>query len=95
MSREKIIDVMASGIFNGTFGGTSDPTLADLTAALAHSQAKDALTALEAAGYAIVPVEPTERMLDAAKRVFLYSHVSFNDTLRPAYRAMLQSAKGE
>lgn len=50
MSREKIIDVMASGIFNGTFGGTSDPTLADLTAALAHSQAKDALTALEAAG---------------------------------------------
>jgi hypothetical protein len=88
MSREKIIDVMAEGLIFFENGATA---------------AEAALTALEAAGYAIVPVEPTEKMLHQGEGMtdlvlppgFDNTVKARQDEIRTAWQAMLQAAKGE
>ena len=72
MSREKIIDVMSEGW--------------DLRPVSIEQRCRGLLTALEAAGYAIVPVEPTQAMMDALEAQWDWTE---------GYRAMIQSAKGE
>lgn len=49
------IEIMATAIVNGDWD-----ELPELHKALATSQAKAALQAIQAAGYAIVPVDPSE-----------------------------------
>jgi len=73
MSREKIIDVMRESMRRG--------------AIISDNPAKTLLTALEAAGFVVVPIEPTDEMLDAA--------LEGDWDPQTVYRAMIQSAKGE
>lgn len=84
MSREKIIEVMK--------GPETD---------FANDRRmKLALTALESAGYAIVPVEPTEKMLYAAGKTrpgnpAPRGGVDWLGKMLPKYyRAMIAAAKG-
>jgi len=87
MSREKIIEVMK--------GPETD---------FANDRRmKLALTALEAAGFAIVPVEPTPRMLHEGEGLtdlilpegFFNTREARQNEIKTAWRAMIQSAKGE
>ena len=48
-----------------------------------------AIKAIEQAGYAIVPVEPTEAMLDAGERVWSDT----TGTTPAAYKAMIEASK--
>lgn len=54
----------------------------------AHQIAKVALSAIEASGYRLVPVEPTEKMLTMA---FAEALVPSGDAI-PCYHAMLAAA---
>lgn len=85
MTRNELIEKMAEAIFDAGYEAGS------------RTQAIDALSTIEAAGFAIVPVEPTEKMLSAMAR-------SNSDWLsdrgpyprsRRVYRAMLAAAKEE
>ena len=84
MSREKIIEVMCDGWVMGA--GYS-----------IEGRCKSLLNALEAAGYAIVPVEPTEKMLEYSA-LNSWQHVESHEGYqneKGVYRAMIQSAKGK
>jgi predicted CoA-binding protein len=90
MSREKIIEVISNTIFQSDMEDDCE----DIGASV--------LTALEAAGYAIVPVEPTEEMAEAATVAIMKPRMHVNHTRSDrradaciAYRAMIQSAKSE
>jgi hypothetical protein len=80
MSREKIIDVMAKGLAEAR-------NVTKIVVAGDFRNAIHALTALEAAGFVVVPIEPTDEMLDAA--------LEGDWDPQTVYRAMIQSAKGE
>lgn len=54
--------------------------------------AQAALTAIEAAGYAVVPVEPTEAMCDAALR---YVPRVGRPGMRGMYLTMISAAQGD
>ena len=85
---KKLVEVVARGMQTAeewsTFWGHDD----------ACKLAQAALRAIEAAGYRIVPVEPTEEMLKKGVHAFQHSYAS-EDTLadwRANYRAMLAAA---
>lgn len=49
-------------------------------------------------GFAIVPIEPNEKMIEAASEVLFrpeYDGVETKTLLPPVYRAMLKAAEGE
>jgi hypothetical protein len=52
------------------------------------------LAAIHAAGWAVVPVEPTEKMLDAAERAFPVESFDFYSMCRVEWAAMLAAAPG-
>ena len=79
MSREKIIDVMCEGW--------------DLRPVSIEQRCRGLLTALEAAGYAIVPVEADLKM-DVAGIDQMQKDAP-NIQPHRIYRAMIQSAKGK
>lgn len=58
-------EIIAEAWFTDNFGGTSDPTITDMMESLALGNAAKAIAALEAAGYRIVPLEPTGDMIQA------------------------------
>jgi len=64
-----IVEVMARAIaaedvrFALAFSGIGLPTTQDLERRMAFTMASAALSALEAAGYVVVPREPTQEML--------------------------------
>ncbi len=103
MSREKIIEIEAALLAGLTRHGIPHDVqallvLGDGRGTVAPGALRAALAALEAAGYAIVPVEPTEEMSEAGAEVFdacnkaEIAHWLHIDRI---YRAMLKSAKGE
>jgi hypothetical protein len=57
----------------------------------------DALAALEAAGYAVVPKEPTKAMLDSARdwSYAVYGKPIGNAAANGCWAAMIQDSKGE
>lgn len=55
----------------------------------AETLARASVTALEAAGYVVVPIEPTEAMLEAAE------HVAPMFTPADIYRAMINTGKAK
>ena len=60
--------------------------------------AQAANDALESAGYAIVPVEPTEKMIEEGEAeliAFDRRFDTFQDGAKDIFRAMLQAHKGE
>lgn len=64
MTRDEIIETMAGAIFKNMFA-PHEHSLFDTTELGSHYReaAADTLTALEAAGYVVVPREPTKEML--------------------------------
>jgi len=57
------------------------------------ANARNAIAAIRAAGWAVVPVEPTEEMLDAAERAFPVESCDFYSMCRK-WAAMLAAAPG-
>jgi hypothetical protein len=55
---------------------------------------KAALAAIRAAGWAVVPVEPTRKMLDAAERAYPDEGFGFENICRAEWAAMLAAAPG-
>jgi hypothetical protein len=53
-----------------------------------------ALAAIRAAGWAVVPVEPTREMLDAAERAYPDDGLGFEDMCRAEWAAMIAAAPG-
>jgi hypothetical protein len=68
MTDDKIVEMMARGILCGLVGADTwdHPEMTDKAKATYLRQATAALAALEKEGYAVVPVEPTEAMVDNA-----------------------------
>lgn len=60
----------------------------------AYAAAEAALAALDAAGYVVVPKEPTAQMCDAGQRAICHFVVPAMNT-EYAYRAMLAASQGE
>jgi hypothetical protein len=60
----------------------------------AHVAAEAALAAIRAAGWAVVPVEPTEEMLDIGTSHIFQPGVTWQKCASDAYRAMLAAAPG-
>ena len=56
-------------------------------------QSKAVLAALRQAGFAVVPVEPTEAMLEAGKNGMRYGQQRPQDLLRAIYQSMLSAGK--
>jgi hypothetical protein len=75
MDREKVIKVMARSLAPHLESPRDN----------GESVAAAALSALEAAGFAVVPVEPTEKMMEAGLAKW--------SNLRDIYAAMLAAAK--
>ena len=57
------------------------------------AQAKAVIKALNKAGYAVVPKEPTEAMLEAGKRVVTSGRVRPSDFVKSIYEAMAAAGK--
>ena len=67
-----------------------------MTEANVNPMVRNIFTALESAGYAIVPVEPTDSMLLAAlTEVPTEPPETVDDEILHTYRTMLQAHKGE
>ena len=64
---------------------------------LGKHKAKAIIKALEEAGFAIVPVEPTENQLNAARdwSIKKYGRGVGNDGAEGCYKAMLEAAKAK
>lgn len=62
-----------------------------------EERADHLLSAIDAAGYAVVPKEPTEKMIVAVAIVnpHIWEHNLAKHDLASAYRAMIEAAKGE
>lgn len=88
MEREKIVEAMALVVATVKAGG-AEPSELDVYA----SDGEIALTALEALGLAVVPVEPTEAMLEAGSAA-LCGWIRENEmaVAEDIYRAMLAAA---
>jgi predicted CoA-binding protein len=63
----------------------------------ADAAAQAALTAMAEAGYAVVPVEPTEAMVEAGNNALCDNGVDDiqDDDALAAYRAMISAAQGD
>ena len=69
-----------------------------MTEANVNPMVRNIFTALESAGYAIVPVEPTEKMIEEGEAeliAFDRRFDTFQDGAKDIFRAMLQAHKGE
>jgi len=60
----------------------------------AHLAAEAALAEIRAAGWTVVPVEPTDEMFDAAERAFPVESFDFYSMCRVEWAAMLAAAPG-
>lgn len=87
MTAPSPVEILAAELFADTFGGTSDPEITALAEGIALSGAQKAVAALEAAGYRVVPPEPTAGMLDALTKGESLWRTFFGDTLRTAIAA--------
>lgn len=84
MTRDEIIECMARGMVDGEANR------------LVFRMSERALTALEAAGMAVVPVESTEKMVRAGFESGAFDNDTFLSPRRrlgDIYRAMLAAAK--
>jgi hypothetical protein len=71
-------------------------TLAAQAAFLPDDKAEEMLSAIEAAGFAIVPVVPSEAMRDAgADNLFGAANDDWGQDAAAIYTAMIQAAKDE
>jgi hypothetical protein len=87
-----IVEVMARAICDRVGPCSFDRTCAEVGASCREqriTEARAAIAALDAAGFAIVPKEPTEAMVIAGNGTL--ETVQADDV----YRAMLAAAKGE
>ena len=87
-NRTELVEVMARAINGGLEGpvNNQDATRQMRQWNLALALAADALTALEQAGCAVVPVEATEEMCDAGDMAD-----GWMDDSEPVYTAMLKA----
>ena len=60
----------------------------------AHVAAEAAIAAIRAAGWAVAPVEPTRKMLDAAERAYPDEGFGFENMCRAEWAAMIAAAPG-
>lgn len=86
-------DVIAESIYSNNVGGTSDPKLLELAEGFSIAAANDVLAALSAAGFVIVPREPTAAMLvdagtmngyDTDRRTADADHIAWWDAMLAA-----------
>lgn len=93
MTREQIIETMARAagetIAKGYHGRRDAPSKRN-----ALSEMAAALSALEAAGMVVVPVKPTDRMIDAAIMADRppLRKITVGDVLKAEYTAMVKAA---
>jgi hypothetical protein len=96
---DKLIEILARGIWASEYDEQFDSLHPrSVRRALAVQQATAALTAIREAGWAVVPVEPTEAMLDAS-----WKQTGESKEMRPRthhhyarhYRAMLNAITQE
>lgn len=100
MTREQIIETMARGMFDACppLRLTGEPIQWDDTKSFTpmncRADAAAALSALEAAGFVVVPVEPTDRMIDAAIMADRppLRKITVGDVLKAEYTAMVKAA---
>lgn len=94
MTRSKIIEVMARHLARRLFGTDLDrpdrPYIKRSAEDTCQRIAEEALAALSAEGMAVVPVEPTEAMLEAGRRE-IFADVKMADASE-AWAAMLAAA---
>lgn len=86
MTREQIIETMAIAVAVGRGRVMAGPGEA--------KEAERALSALEAAGMVVVPVEPTDKMIDAAIMADRppLRKITVGDVLKAEYTAMVKAA---
>ncbi len=87
---DALIEAVAREIF---FGDGGDPTAWDKVRVreLYLSNARAALSAIEANGYRVVPVEPTQEMAEKARNA-IYDSAPSTIRARSVYAAMLSAA---
>ena len=91
MTREQIIETMARAFVHAEYERNPNHS----TRVSNHrNDAAAALSALEAAGLVIVPVEPTDRMIDAAIMADRppLRKITVGDVLKAEYTAMVKAA---
>lgn len=88
--REKIVEVMARS--DATFDGRLYEAMPRSDRERYKDRSSCALSALEAAGYVVVPREPTEAMLEAGNDARLPLGTIEENTIK-TYRAMLAASK--
>jgi len=89
MTANDLIEKMRDEIGVTLGGGTDDPTLWEMHLAVCEQSAKAALRAIDEAGYAVVPKEPSEEMIIATVGYVL---APARDAGRHAYSAFLAAA---
>lgn len=100
MTRNELIETMARAIKTSVKHGADlwDST-AEADKVFIRKHATAALTALEAAGFVVVPKQASTEMVIAGQETFLdngYTHGELHDgTLRKAYAAMIAAAKSQ
>ena len=100
---EKYVEEAAQAVFDSFVGGTNDPTLLELSVAIAERQSRAAilafLNAAEKDGWVMVPAVATPDMIEAADNQFWQRPQQFHDVnpdrIHAAYRAMVNAAKEE
>lgn len=90
-----MIEAMARAEYEDDYGGSMEPLNWDKADELTRSMWREgivaAIRAAEAAGYKLVPVEPTQEMLDAATQEML--DASWDEPIgQVEWKAMIEAA---
>ena len=80
----RLIEAMVDAMFEADGNGAPNAPWIDL--------ARASITAIEAAGYRVVPVEPTEEMADAGTDARWQSVIRDANNVREIWTAMLSAA---
>ena len=89
---DKLIEAVAKALFDTIHRehrGDAWPTTRDDVRDGWRKQARSALSAIEASGYAVVPKEPTEKMISSARNHIYDLGLTSSDRVTRIYAAML------
>jgi len=103
MTRDELIETMARAASNYACKAIGSDNTWDTASESERNEIRPAfevaLTAIEAAGYAVVPKQASTEMVIAGQETFLdngYTHGELHDgTLRKAYAAMIAAARSQ
>jgi len=90
-----LVQCMAKAMHDSVYGGESAwMDVSKIEQSYREMEADAALAAIRAAGWAVVPVEPTEEMLDIGTSHIFQPGATWHKCAGDAYRAMLAAAPG-